>query len=401
MAHEDPRDLSRSRAHGTMGRGYAERVSLALPAWLRLRPSPLAIDLALTVLIGLQSVGSAVDNGLDEHKALVGALLGLVVALPVAFRRRAPLVGLAVVMAVAIATPVELSFQPSMVVLLYTIGSTRSWETTIAAVGGVVATGAIYTAAGGTDIGGLAGVALIAVVASGVGLYVRSKRVGMATLRERAELLAQRAVAEERVRIAQELHDVVAHNVSLIVVQAQALGATAPDERVRAATDGIAELGRQTMTDMHRTLKLLRAGGDDAAPFAPQPGLGDLDLLLSRSRAAGVDVEMTVAGEPRDLPLSVDLSAFRIVQEALTNVVKHAGGARTTVTIEYRPRSLELTIVDEGEGAARNGSAGPGGHGLVGMRERAALFGGTLDAGPRDGRGFEVRASLPYSEERT
>jgi signal transduction histidine kinase len=393
-----------SRPHATKGRGYAECVSPALPAWLR-RPSPLAIDLTLTLLIGLQAVGSAVDHGADEGKALVGALFGLVVTLPVAFRRRAPLIGLVVVMAGAIATPVDLSFQASMVVLLYTIGSTRSWETTIAAVGGVVVTGAVYAAAGGSDIGGVAGLALIAVVAASVGLYVGTRRASMKTLRERAEqlareqeLLAERAVAEERVRIAQELHDVVAHNVSLIVVQAQALGVTAHDERVREATDDIAELGRKTMTEMHRTLKLLRAGADDAAPFEPQPGLGDLDELLSRSRAAGLDIDLTVAGQPRALPQSVDLSAFRIVQEALTNVVKHAGRAQTKVTLDYGAQALELTIVDDGTGAPRNGSGGPGGHGLIGMRERAALFGGTLDAGPRDDRGFEVHASLPYGE---
>jgi signal transduction histidine kinase len=388
-----------------MGRGYAERVSPALAAWLRRRPSPLAIDLVLTLLVGLQSVGAATDNGSHEGKALVGALFGLAVALPIAFRRRAPLVGLAVVIAAAIATPVDLSFQPSVLILLYTIGSTRSWETTIAAAGAVVGAGAIAAATGGSDVGGVVGFALLCVVASGVGLYVRSKRVGMDTLRERAEqlareqeLLAERAVAEERVRIAQELHDVVAHNVSLIVVQAQALGVTAPDERVREATDGIAELGRQTMTEMHRTLKLLRAGADEGAPFAPQPGLGDLDVLLSRSRAAGLEVEMTVAGTPRALPQSVDLSAFRIVQEALTNVVKHAGRAHTNVTVDYGAQALELTITDDGAGGARNGSGASGGHGLVGMRERAALFGGTLRAGPRDGRGFEVHASLPYDE---
>jgi signal transduction histidine kinase len=406
MAHEDARDLTqRSRAHGIMGRDYAERVSPALPAWLR-RPSPLAIDLVLTLLVGLQSVGAAVDHGADEHKALVGAIFGLAVAAPIAVRRRAPLRALAVVIAAAIATPVDVSFQPSVMILLYTIGSTRSWEAAIAAVGAIVAAGAIYAAAGGSDFGGIAGLALLCVVASGVGLYVRSKRVGMATLRERAEqlareqdLLAERAVAEERVRIAQELHDVVGHNVSLIVVQAQALGATTDDDRVRAATDGIADLGRQTMAEMHRTLKLLRGGRDTGAPFEPQPGLADLDELLSRSRAAGVDVQMTVAGTPRRLAQSVDLSAFRIVQEALTNVVKHAGRARTNVVLDYGADALELTIVDDGAGRTRNGSGAPRGHGLVGMRERAALFGGTLSAGPRVGSGFEVRASLPYNEE--
>jgi DNA-binding NarL/FixJ family response regulator len=149
------------------------------------------------------------------------------------------------------------------------------------------------------------------------------------------------------VRIAQELHDVVAHNVSLIVVQAQALGATARDERVTEATDGIADLGRSTMTEMHRTLKLLRAGAEPE--LAPQPGLGELEGLLERARGAGVGIDLTVEGEPRPLSQSVELSAYRIVQEALTNVVKHAGRAHTTITLGYRPDALELTIADRGD----------------------------------------------------
>lgn len=198
-------------------------------------------------------------------------------------------------------------------------------------------------------------------------------------------------------RIAQELHDVVGHNVSLIVVQAQALGATAGDERVKHATDGIADLGRAAMAEMHRTLKLLRANQDEAAWLAPQPGLADLDGLLARSRAAGLRVDLAVEGEPRRLSQGVDLSAFRIVQEALTNVVKHAGRAQTTVLLGYRAEALELTITDRG-GAPGPHAPGPGGHGLVGMRERAALFGGTLTAGPRGDDGYEVRALLPYDE---
>jgi signal transduction histidine kinase len=240
-----------------------------------------------------------------------------------------------------------------------------------------------------------------------LGLYVGSRRAGMEALRERAErldrerdLMAQHAVAEERVRIAQELHDVVAHNVSLIVVQAQALGATVPDERVTSATTGIADLGRQAMSEMHRTLKLLRTNESEAAWRGPQPGLGDLDDLLKRARDAGVRVELAVEGEPRPLPQSVDLSAYRIVQEALTNVVKHAGCADATVTLGYRADGLELTIVDAGDPAAGTNARGAanGGHGIVGMRERAAVFGGTLTAGPRGDRGFEVRGMLPYGD---
>jgi signal transduction histidine kinase len=149
---------------------------------------------------------------------------------------------------------------------------------------------------------------------------------------------------------------------------------------------------------MHRTLRLLRGGGD-SPDFAPQPGLEDLAGLLQRSRAAGLEVELAVEGAPRPLAQSVDLSAFRIVQEALTNVVKHAGHAHTSVTIAYGTDALELTILDRGDGEiARGRSGAPGGHGLIGMRERTAMFGGTLTAGPRPGAGFEVRASLPYDE---
>ena len=146
------------------------------------------------------------------------------------------------------------------------------------------------------------------------------------------------------------------------------------------------------MAEMHRTLRLLRAR-EDVPEFTPPPGLQDLDGLLERSRAAGLAVELAVEGAPRPLAQSVDLSAFRIVQEALTNVVKHADRAPTAVTITYGPRALELTIVDQG----RDTPPSHLGHGLIGMRERAALFGGTLTAGRRE-EGFEVHASLPYGE---
>jgi signal transduction histidine kinase len=314
-------------------------------------------------------------------------VLTVVTAMPLLVRRRWPYVTLGLITFAATIPPVDGAFTVPLLVAFYTIGSRRSWEETAAAAGAVVLVGVVYRIAGGPQFtdGDLFGLAFLCAVGSLAGLYVGTRRA-------RAVAQRERAVADERLRIAQELHDVVAHNVSLIVVQAQALGATAGDEHVREATDGIADLGRQAMKEMHRTLKLLR--GDDAAELAPQPGLGELPDLLERTRSAGVGIELTVEGEPRPLDQSVDLSAYRIVQEALTNVVKHAGPANTTVTLGYRPDALELTIADSGNGAAS--AASPGGHGLVGMRERAALFGGTLTAGPRDGRGFEVRASLPY-----
>jgi signal transduction histidine kinase len=407
MAHGDARDLN--AAAGATGRGYAARVSSALPAWLS-NPPPRVVDAGVALLVALPTTTSAVASGAGQHRLAWGIAIGVGIVLPLLMRRTHPFLALAIVLALAVISPVDVPPLP-VAVLLWTIGATRSWEATIASGAAVVGVGAIYWAAGGPsfDLGSLVGLALLCAVASIIGLYVGTKRAGVDALRERAErldrervLLAERAVAEERVRIAQELHDVVAHNVSLIVVQAQALGATAGDDRVRTATDGIADLGREAMAEMHRTLKLLRAS-DQAAERGPQPGLEDLGALLERSQAAGLDVALEVEGRPRPLTQSVDLSAFRIVQEALTNVIKHAGRARTSVRLRWGAEALELTIVDLGDPAgpvgAVPGSGAAGGHGLIGMRERTALFGGTLTAGPRDGlRGFEVRASLPYGE---
>jgi signal transduction histidine kinase len=239
-------------------------------------------------------------------------------------------------------------------------------------------------------------------LALAAGLYVYTRHAYVEGLEDRAaraererELLAAQAVADERVRIARELHDVVAHNVSLMVVQAQAVGAVADDDAQRGALDQIAALGRQGLAEMHRMLGVLRAGEDDPeAELAPQPGVADVERLVEHARGAGLDVRLSVEGEPRSLPPGVDLSAYRIVQEALTNVVRHAGHASAAVTISYKPGGLELTVVDDGRGPSSNGN---GGHGLVGMRERVALFGGELVAGRGpDGHGYAVRALLPF-----
>lgn len=402
MAHQHPGDL----VDGAQGRGYAQRVSLALPAWLS-KPSHRLVDATLTVVVGVPVVATTIADAAADDRPLLGLLFGVAAVAPLLVRRRWPFAALAAVLAVAVSSPANGAFQLPLLVALYTIGSTRSWEATIAAVAAVAGTVSVYRLAGGPDLNTeeVLGLCLFASFAAGLGLYIGDRRTSMEALRERAErldrereLLAERAVAEERVRIAQELHDVVAHNVSLIVVQAQALGATVPDERVTDATSGIADLGRQAMAEMHRTLKLLRGNKDEVARRGPQPGLGDLDELLEQARAAGLRVQLTVEGEPRHLSQSADLSAYRIVQEALTNVVKHAGRADTTVTLGYGDDALELTITDEGDTApsASVPVGDAGGHGLVGMRERAAVFGGTLTAGPRDDQGFEVHGLLPY-----
>jgi signal transduction histidine kinase len=381
-------------------------VPLALPAWLR-KPSPLLVDVALAAgVAALQVATASVRSEADQHPVR-SALFAAAIAAPLVIRRRWPLVALAAVLAIAFSSPVDVPFEFPMLIVIYTIGTIGSWEMAIA--GSIVAVfggAAVYADGADVNTSNLIALTLESAVATVIGAYIGSRRRKVEELGKRAErldrereLLAERAVAEERVRIAQELHDVVAHNVSLIVVQAQALGATVPDERVSEATTGIADLGRQAMAEMHRTLKLLRANEDEAARRGPQPGLGDLEALLERTRAAGVRVELAVEGKPHELSQSADLSAYRIVQEALTNVVKHADGAATTVTLNYRADGLELTISNRA-GATPNGTAGADGagrHGVVGMRERAALFGGTLTAGPRSDGGFEVHGLLPYS----
>ena len=221
-----------------------------------------------------------------------------------------------------------------------------------------------------------------------------------ATLEERADRLAREqeaAVAGERARIARELHDVIAHSVTVMTVQAGAARLLVRDDShpARDALLSVENTGRQALADMRRLLGILRADGEPT-DLAPQPGVANVDALAEQVRAAGMPVEVVVEGEPRTLPAGVDLAAYRVLQEALTNALKHAGAARAEVVIHYGPSELELSIVNDGR-AARNGGRG---HGLVGMRERVALYGGTFEAGPRDDGGYAVRATLPVDRPR-
>ena len=212
--------------------------------------------------------------------------------------------------------------------------------------------------------------------------------------RERA-LAEERAAGEERARIARELHDVVAHSLSVIVVQAGAarrVASSHPGAPLEALAS-IETTGRQAMTEMRRLLGMLRKG-EHVAPLAPQPGLERLDALLDKVRAAGLDVQLEEEGKPFPLPPGLDVSAFRIVQEALTNCLRHADARRAVVRIEYGPQELRLSVSDDGVGV-RAGSAGSAGHGLAGMQERVEMFGGRLEANGQSGSGFSVVATLP------
>jgi signal transduction histidine kinase len=207
------------------------------------------------------------------------------------------------------------------------------------------------------------------------------------------------AVAEERLRIARELHDVVAHAISVIVLQARGGRrslAMDPDE-TRQALDTIEATGSEALAEMRRLLGMLRRDDEEIA-LAPQPSLRHLDSLASQVREAGLPVEVSIEGEPVELSPGVDVSAYRIVQEALTNALKHAGPATARVIVRYGDHHLELEIADTGVGANAGGEEG---HGLAGMRERVSLYGGNIDSGPRDGGGFAVKARLPLVSERS
>ena len=215
---------------------------------------------------------------------------------------------------------------------------------------------------------------------------------------EAREAEAERAVADERRRIAREMHDVVAHSVSMMVVQAG--GARRILERDPARAVAAAELiertGRDALAEMRALLGVLHA--EEHSEYAPQPTLRELEALVERARSAGVPVTLELSGLRRELPAGLDLAAYRVVQEALTNVVKHSGGAPTTVSVHYRADAVEVCIADRGSGRP-DLRLGSGGHGLVGMRERVRMYGGELHAGRRRGGGFEVHVVFPLEGE--
>jgi signal transduction histidine kinase len=204
------------------------------------------------------------------------------------------------------------------------------------------------------------------------------------------------AVADERERIARELHDIVAHSVSVMVVQAGAAEDLLDRDprRARQPLLSIQDTGREAVAELRRMLGLLR--GEASPALAPQPGTAQLEELAAQMRAAGLPVSLHVAGTPRPLPPGLELAGYRIVQEALTNALRHAGPASATVSLRYAEQALEIEIVDDGRGGPVNGR----GHGLIGMRERTTLYGGELDAGPRPDGGFRVRVRLPVEAAR-
>jgi signal transduction histidine kinase len=357
--------------------------------------------LALGMVAGGLLVFAVRKQRPDEPPAAFGYALVVVAGSSLAWRRRAPLTVTTIVCA-AVATGSLLGYWPEFVVLLwvavYSAAAYVERDRLIRVLLPVAVLTTVAIAAGERSERGLVGARILSdlVFTFGVPLVLgrmtfnRRRRV----VRER-EIATGESVATERATIARELHDVVAHHMSVMVVQAGAARAVAATDPA-AAAEALRQVeasGRTGLAEMRRLLEVLKAEGDGNGR-SPQPGLAHLDELLDAMRASGLRVEAVIEGSPRRLPPGVDLSSYRIVQEALTNVLRHAGGASVRVVVRYEPDAVELEIADDGPGPPEDPEA-TGGHGLIGMRERVQLFGGELEAGPRPGGGFRVRARLP------
>jgi signal transduction histidine kinase len=366
--------------------------------WNWLRRHPLLVDLALVALLLFFTIGVA------AHRGPTGAEipLGIAETLPLLWRRRQPLFVVVVVTAIAlamVATGVWL-LPLQLAVALYTLATTRpSRDVRLAGIGAIVALTIALPISRSFEFGNGASRIVFLVAAWLLGDSVGSRRAYVREIEEKAERLerereseARRAAAEEQARIARELHDVVAHALSVIVVQAGAADDVFEVDpgRAREPIRAIDSAARAALADLRRVLGILQ---HDAA-YEPQPGLHRLDRLLEQVRATGLQVALEVEGAERALPAAVDLSAYRIVQEALTNTLKHARADRVRVRVRYGEQ-LTLEIQDDGRGKV-NGDAG--GNGLIGMRERVALLGGSVATGAAPGGGYRVSAQIPIEE---
>jgi signal transduction histidine kinase len=294
--------------------------------------------------------------------------------------------------------PVAAFVLPTSLLAVYSLAAHDTTERAVVGLGIALAMLAVSAAeARDATVTDLTAPALLFAGTWAVGRHLRARRHREALLDREREARERAAAAEERARIARELHDIVAHRVSTVVIQAEAGLMTADEpERTRDALAAIRDSGRQALGELRRLLGLLQEG-PDGAPVAPQPGLGGLDELVTGARGAGLDVALRVDGDLSDLPPSTDLAAFRIVQEALTNALRHAR-TPTGVRLDRAPAELTVEVrnaLTPGETAFTDGA----GHGLAGMRERVRVFGGTLAAGP-DGGDFVVRAVLPIDDGR-
>jgi signal transduction histidine kinase len=388
-----------------------------------LRRYPTWVDSFWAVaLLGISWVSISNVNGAATGPSSTATALPIAVVLSVvvALRRRMPEKMLILAVAAGLAQLVldvpSAAEDFAMLVIIYTVAADGArWASRLALIGGLCA-GTLSQLRWPTEASGPGGVFMAIfqtvpfALAWVLGDSIRTRRAYFAQLEERAarlekerEAQAKVAVAAERARIARELHDVVAHNVSVMVVQADGAAYvmdTAPDQ-ARKALETISGTGRQALAEMRRLLGVLRTGEhQEGGEYVPQPDVEQLDDLIEQCRTSGLPVDFKVEGTPRPLPSGVELTAYRIVQEALTNTRKHGGpNAGASVRLVYFDDGLGLLVEDDGKGAPHElyeeGGADGQGHGLIGMRERVGMVGGTLDAGPRPGGGFRISALLP------
>jgi len=368
----------------------------------------LATAFLVLVLVG-HFAASGNANVVYRDPDAFSVFLSVAAAAPYYFRRHAPLAVLLISETAVVLLTVndyQTGAAPSVLLVgVYTVAAWSNARDRVIAVAAMAIGLAIVSVSGipGANAADAAFNIVFYAAAYLFGSTMRNRRLYSEQLEERARALeneraeeAKRAVAEERLRIAQELHDVVAHSMGVIAVQAgvgEHVIDTDPAE-AKKSLNAISQTSRSTLAEIRRLLGVLR--DDDGASYEPAPGLADLDRLVREVRSAGLEVDVRKVGEGTDLPPGVDFTAYRIVQEALTNVLKHAGRAQACVVIGYEDAALRLEIVDDGRGV--NGRAAPGGHGLLGMRERVAVYGGSFEAGPRTGGGFRVAVRLPYGE---
>jgi signal transduction histidine kinase len=376
------------------------------PAWDRLlRLDPAFADALLAIVMTVCAIGQILVQEPQNAIRLV-PVAGTTV--PLAWRRRAPLLCYSVQFAAALLTlePPTFAGLLALFIGIYSIGAHSHWRlrSLAAPLLSAVILQVLFPdsspplSAGATTL-------VVGLATWLAGNAIRDRQARADALEERSQrlereqaLAAQVAVAQERARIARELHDVVAHSVGLMVVQAGAARlqvGSSPGQAVDALRS-IESTGREALGELRRMLGLL-TDQQEAPSLSPAPGLAQLEELAARVRAAGVPVTLHVEGSPRPVPPGLDLTAYRLIQEALTNVLKHAGGARTDVVVAYDERELRVEVVDEGAGVQADAGSRVNGaqHGIVGMRERVALYGGRLETGPRPEGGYAMRARLP------
>jgi signal transduction histidine kinase len=385
----------------------------------RLPASAWLFDSGLALAAAGLSMAVFVDNpvlrGLPRGTLALAYALALLHTLPLAARRRFPGAVLAASVAsglavAAIGLPPEILVMVILVAVYSVAAYGDRWVSLAGLAAAELGSAAVQLTPGRFNAPTVVTNALVIGAAWLLGHFVGVRRAYTARLEQTAELertraeQARQAVAEERLRLARELHDVVAHSISVIAVQSGVgahVASTQPEEAAKALA-AIEATSRAALTELRRLLGVLRQEGEPQGSLAPVPGLADLDRLLAEVAKAGLGVRLQVEGTPAPLPAGVDLSAYRIVQEALTNVVKHAGPARAQVTVRYHDHDVTVEVIDDGQGVVAPASDGRArvGHGLIGMRERVQAFGGDLQTGPCPGGGFRVAARLPLAAER-